>query len=49
MEKTPLKTIAGMMGFKNENYAKARKYMCKNMLRKRILNDPSCKILLCDD
>ena len=40
---TPLKEIASMMGFKNEEYAKTRKYMCKNMLRKRIMNDPKCK------
>jgi RNA polymerase sigma factor (sigma-70 family) len=49
LEKVPLKTIAGVMGFKSVGYAKARKYMCKNMLRKRILKDPSCKIFLNDD
>jgi RNA polymerase sigma factor (sigma-70 family) len=43
---TPLKDIATMMGFKNEEYAKTRKYMCKNMLRKRIMNDPKCKSYL---
>jgi RNA polymerase sigma factor (sigma-70 family) len=39
----PLKDIAAMMGYKNEEYAKTRKYMCKNNLRKRILKDPKCK------
>jgi len=43
---TPLKEIAAMMGFKNEEYAKTKKYMCKNMLRKRIVNDPKCKPFL---
>jgi len=41
--KVPLKEIAGILGFKDENYAKTRKYMCKNMLRKKILNDPNCQ------
>jgi len=41
--KVPLKEIAGVLGFKDENYAKTRKYMCKNMLRKKILNDPICQ------
>jgi RNA polymerase sigma factor (sigma-70 family) len=41
--KVPLKEIAGMLGFKDENYAKTRKYLCKNMLRKKILNDPECQ------
>ena len=31
------------MGFKEITYAKTRKYLCKNMLRKRILNDPEYK------
>lgn len=41
--KVPLKEIAKVLGFKDENYAKTRKYMCKNMLRKKILNDPVCQ------
>ncbi|MCK9203166.1 MAG: sigma-70 family RNA polymerase sigma factor [Bacteroidales bacterium] len=40
--KTPLKQIASMMHYKNTNYVKTRKYLCKNMLRKKILNDPKC-------
>lgn len=43
VNKTPLKVIARIMGFKDEKYAKTRKYMCKNMLRKRIMNDPRSK------
>jgi len=39
----PLRKIAEELGMKNEEYAKARKYSCKNMLRKRIMNDPQCK------
>ena len=46
LDKTPLKMIARIMGFKDEKYAKTRKYMCKNMLRKRILMDPNSKHLL---
>jgi RNA polymerase sigma factor (sigma-70 family) len=44
--RTPLKDIALIMGFRDETYAKTRKYLCKNMLRKRILQDPRCKPLL---
>ena len=43
VNRTPLKTIAQIMGFKDERYAKTRKYLCKNMLRKKIMNDPRCK------
>jgi RNA polymerase sigma factor (sigma-70 family) len=43
LEDLPLKKIAEKLGMKNEEYAKARKYSCKNMLRKRIMNDPQCK------
>jgi RNA polymerase sigma factor (sigma-70 family) len=39
----PLKKIAAELGLKNEEYAKARKYGCKNLLRKKIMNDPQCK------
>lgn len=40
----PFKEIAVKMGFKNEAYAKTRKYLCKNMLRKRILKDSRYKM-----
>ena len=43
MKDLPLRQIAEELGLKNEEYAKARKYSCKNMLRKRIKNDPACK------
>jgi RNA polymerase sigma factor (sigma-70 family) len=38
--KIPYKEIARLMNFKDEVYVKTRKYSCKNMLRKRIINDP---------
>jgi RNA polymerase sigma factor (sigma-70 family) len=40
---TPLKDLADIMGYKTEKYAKTRKYLCKENLRQRILNDPKCK------
>ncbi len=43
MENVSLKEIARTMGFKDESYAKTRKYLCKNMLRKRIMKDPNFK------
>ncbi len=43
ISKTSLKEITCLMGFKDVSYAKTRKYLCKNMLRKRILNDPEYK------
>ncbi len=49
LDKTPLKVIAGIMGFKNMKYAKTRKYLCKKMLRKRILSDPRSKHFLSYD
>lgn len=49
LRKIPLKEIAEYMGLKSEDYAKSRKYLCKNMLRKRILSDPACKLLLKND
>jgi len=36
----PLREIAAIMGFKTENYAKTRKYLCKEELKKRIADDP---------
>jgi RNA polymerase sigma factor (sigma-70 family) len=43
MNEVPLKNIAKELGLKNEEYVKSRKYSCKNLLRKRIMNDPQCK------
>jgi len=42
----PLQEIAGIMGFKTENYAKTRKYLCKQDLKKRIADDPRSQKLL---
>ena len=44
LDQIPFKEIAVKMEFKNEAYAKTRKYLCKNMLRKRILKDPRYKM-----
>ncbi|MEI8005301.1 MAG: sigma-70 family RNA polymerase sigma factor [Bacteroidota bacterium] len=43
IRKTPLQDIARIMNFKDAEYVKARKYYCKNLLRKKILSDPECK------
>ena len=43
---TSLKEISECMGFKDALYAKTRKYLCKNMLRKKILKDPRYKMFL---
>lgn len=49
IKKMPLKEIAVEMGFKTEKYAKTRKYLCKEELKKRIINDPKCQKFLSDD
>lgn len=49
MKKMPLKQIALEMGYKTENYAKTRKYLCKEELKRRIINDPKCQKFLSDD
>jgi RNA polymerase sigma factor (sigma-70 family) len=41
-----LKEISEKMGFKDAAYAKTRKYLCKNMLRKKIIKDPRYKMFL---
>ena len=46
ISKMPLKKVAQVMKYKDENYAKTRKYLCKNLLRKKILNDPRYKMFL---
>jgi len=40
--KIPIREIARLMNYKTEVYVKTRKYSCKNLLRKKILNDPEC-------
>jgi RNA polymerase sigma factor (sigma-70 family) len=42
-EKKTFREIAQIMNFKDEGYVKTRKYLCKNMLRKRIMKDPEYK------
>lgn len=49
MKKVSLREIAAEMGFKTEKYAKTRKYLCKEELKKRIINDPKCQKFLSDD
>lgn len=49
MKKIPLKEIASEMGYKTEKYAKTRKYLCKEELKRRIINDPKCQKFLSDD
>lgn len=43
LKKTSLREIAHIMGFKTEKYAKTRKFLCKEKLKKRILKDPNCQ------
>ncbi len=43
LEKRALKDIAKIMGFKSEKYAKTRKFMCKEKLKEKIMNDSKCK------
>jgi len=43
LNKTPLADIALTMNYKDAEYVKARKYYCKNLLRKKILSDPECR------
>ncbi|HKL34201.1 MAG TPA: sigma-70 family RNA polymerase sigma factor [Tangfeifania sp.] len=47
-EKVPLKEIARIMGYKNEKYAKKRKYKCKEILISRIKQDTEFKKILED-
>lgn len=49
MKKIPLREIAVEMGYKTEKYAKTRKYLCKEELKKRIINDPKCQKFLSND
>jgi len=45
LEKVPLKEIQKRMNLKSEKYLKKRKYQCKEILVKRIQNDPTYKHL----
>ncbi len=44
-----IREIAQLMHYKSDDYAKSRKYQCKEKLKKRIKNDPQYKILLDDE
>jgi RNA polymerase sigma factor (sigma-70 family) len=46
ISKVPMEMIAKIMGYKSENYAKVKKYMCKQQLKNYVLNDPRSKPLL---
>lgn len=48
-DKVPLKEIAEKMRLSGVKYVKSRKYVCKNMLRKKILNDPACLSYIIND
>ena len=49
LAKVPLKDIAAKMNIKSEKYLKKRKFQCKEILVKRIQNDPEYKKLKIDD
>ncbi len=44
-----LRDVANIMGFKTENYAKTRQYLCKEELKKRISDDPRSQKFFRDD
>lgn len=46
LENNSLKKIAEIMGYKSEQYAKKRKFMCKGYLVKSIQKDPKYKELV---
>lgn len=48
-DKIPFRDVAEKLGFTDENYAKVRKYLCKKLLRKRILKDPEYPNCTCHD
>jgi len=43
LKKVSLTEIARIMNFSSVGYTKTRKYLCKKLLKERILNDPDCK------
>ncbi|MBN1338040.1 MAG: sigma-70 family RNA polymerase sigma factor [Bacteroidales bacterium] len=43
--KVPLTEIARKLGLSSADYAKFRKYQCKEMLKRKIMNDPQTKRL----
>jgi len=49
LRKVSLKEIADIMGYKTVKYAKTRKFLCKENLKRRIFNDPKYKKYLFDE
>jgi RNA polymerase sigma factor (sigma-70 family) len=47
LSRFPMTMITQEMGYKNEKYAKVKKYLCKEQLRKNILKDQQYKELIC--
>jgi RNA polymerase sigma factor (sigma-70 family) len=45
----PLREIASILGYKTEKYAKTRKYLCKEELKKRIASDPRSQKIIKND
>ncbi len=48
ISKVPMDMIAKLMGYKTEEYAKVKKFMCKKKLKEVVLSDPRSKLLLED-
>jgi hypothetical protein len=48
MKDVSLRDIASIMGYKTEKYAKTRKYLCKEELKRRIATDPRYSKFLYD-
>jgi RNA polymerase sigma factor (sigma-70 family) len=46
LDKIRMEEITKIMGFSSVDYAKTRKYLCKQSLKEKILNDPEYKIYL---
>ena len=44
--KISYKEIVSLMKYRDEDYVKTRKYLCKKMLRRKILNDPEYRQFL---
>lgn len=40
MDKVPFRQVASKLGFTDEHSAKMRKYLCKKLIRRRIIQDP---------
>lgn len=49
MKKIPLSEIMKIMGYKSVKYTKTRKFLCKERLKKRIINDPRSQNFLINE